>query len=359
MSEKTNLSLYPVLSRKKLLAAVVSSVMALTSVFIVTSPANAWFIFHKKQPGEGGFLSHLMRKKRTVAATQIGLVPGNPPALYWQPANKPKAALLCLHELGLYSGVFDDLGRRMSREGVAVYAIDLRGFGGWQEVKSSEGKMNLAKTLQDVKGSVEVIHNLNKDTPVFVLGEAMGGALALEAAARYPELIQGVVAAAPGGEHFDTLHNYMSVAGHMMTGPGKDSHMGQQLMTLATPKQELREALASDDMVRMDLTPQELMECQFFMYKTKKFARDIKDKPVLIVHGQKDGESKAIGSTTVYDDLSTKDKKLLMVENGDHYTFEDTKVNDNAIESTLAWIDQHLSKSPAVQMSTGKGGSQQ
>src|SRR5262249_10088048 len=149
------------------------------------------------------------REKRQVAASTVGLVPGNPPALYWKASGQPKAALLCLHELGLHSGVFDDLGKRMSAQGVAVYSIDLRGFGGWQERKEPEARMDLDKTLADVKGSVEIIHTLHAGIPVFVLGEAMGGALALQAAAQFPNLISGVISAAPGGDHFKTANNYM------------------------------------------------------------------------------------------------------------------------------------------------------
>jgi len=309
------------------------------------SPACAWWFFHKKKPGDAATTSQGKRKARPTKAVQVGLVPGNPPALYWKPSAEPRAALLCLHELGLYKGVFDDLGQRMSREGVAVYAIDLRGFGDWQEAKEADAKMDLSKTLADVKGSVEILHKLHPNIPVFVLGEAMGGALALEAAAKFPDLIQGTISAAPGGEHFNTASNYIKVTGHLMTARvNKDSGMSEELMQVATPKAELREALQSDEKVRLDLTPRELMACQFYMYKTKNMARQIKDTPVLIVHGEQDGESRPIGSTRVYERLATRDKKFLSIPDGDHYTFEDTKVSDLAMKGALSFIDEHLSK---------------
>jgi alpha-beta hydrolase superfamily lysophospholipase len=323
------------------------SVISIIAATYATSSqqASAWWVFHKKQPGEGGFFSHFKRKHRDISATQVGLVPGNPPALYWKPEAQPRAAVLCLHELGLYNGVFDDLGQRMSKQGIAVYAIDLRGFGGWQQVKGPEGRMSLDKTLSDVKGSVEVMHKLHPGIPVFILGEAMGGALALQAAATFPDLIQGAISSCPGGEHFKTMQHYAAVAGKLVAaGPHGDSGMSEELMSMATPKKELQEAYASDELVRMDLKPTELMDCQFFMYKAKQFARNIKNTPVLVVHGDKDGESRPEGSTHIYDKLATKDKKMLTVPDGDHYIFEDTKVSDKAMDTTLAWIDEHLSK---------------
>src|SRR5262249_4091879 len=202
---------------------------------------------------------------------------------YWKASGQPKAALLCLHELGLHSGVFDDLGKRMSAQGVAVYSIDLRGFGGWQEMKGPEAKMDLDKTLADVKGSVEYIRKLQSDIPVFVLGEAMGGALALQAAAQFPDLIAGVISAAPGGDHFKTAANYMTIGTRVATlRANKDSGYSETLMEMATPKEDLRESFKKDSDVRLDLTPRELMACQFFMYKTKKFAKQIKNTPVMI-----------------------------------------------------------------------------
>jgi alpha-beta hydrolase superfamily lysophospholipase len=80
------------------------------------------------------------------------------------------------------------------------------------------------------------------------------------------------------------------------------------------------------------------------MYKTKAMAKAIKEMPVLIVHGDKDGESKLIGSESVFKNLATKDKKFVRLPEGDHYTFEDTKVSDEAFSTALAFIDEHAPK---------------
>jgi alpha-beta hydrolase superfamily lysophospholipase len=320
--------------------AIVASISCVVCSIALPQPADAFWPFTRKN-ADGTTTGLFHRKKREVAATQVGLVPGNPPAMYWRPDATPKAAVLCLHELGMYSGVFDDLGKRMSKNNVATYAIDLRGFGGWQSMQSKEARMDLGKTLADVKGSVEIIRKLNPGIPVFILGEAMGGALALEAASEYPDLINGVISAAPGGEHYKTIDSYLTVAGGMMTGSKSAFGLGKDLMQVATPKEDLRKAFMEDEMVRLDLSPRELMACQFYMYKTKKMAKQIKEMPVMIVHGSKDGESRLIGSKSVYDNLATKDKEMVIVEDGDHYTFESVNVPDKVMNDTLSWIDKH------------------
>jgi alpha-beta hydrolase superfamily lysophospholipase len=309
-------------------------VMLSTTVTAATAPADAFWPFSKKQGKDA------KRKKRELQGKQVGLVPGNPPALYWS-ASKPRAVVLCLHELGLYNGVFDDMGKRLADKNVAVYAIDLRGFGGWREMDKKESKMDLVKTLADVKGSCEEIRKLHPDIPVFILGEAMGGALALEAASKYPTLINGIISAAPGGEHHKSVNNFVNVGVGMAVGSKHAFGLGEKLMDVATPKQALKEALSEDEMVRMDVTSNEMIACQFFMYKTRTMAKSIKDMPVLIVHGEKDGESKVIGSQAVYKNLATKNKKFVRLAEGDHYTFEDIKVSDDAFSTALAFIDEN------------------
>jgi alpha-beta hydrolase superfamily lysophospholipase len=326
---------------RSFLKPVTLALLPILLISLTPTPANAWWFLFKKKHKTGATSN---QKKREVAGVPVGLVPGNPPALYWKPDKTPRAAVLCLHELGFYNGVFDDLGKRLSAQGLATYAIDLRGFGGWTEIKSPDSKMDLDKTLEDVKGSVEVMHKLHPGIPVFVLGEAMGGALALKAAATFPELIQGAITAAPGGEHHKTMKNYMTIASKLaVAGPNNETSYGEDLLEIATPKKELQDAFREDPKVRLDLAPRELMDCQFFMYKTRQMARKIKNVPVLVVHGEKDGESKEIGSEKVYKNLATKDKEYLKVADGDHYTFEDVKVSDAAFNSTLSWIDKHIS----------------
>lgn len=327
--------------RKRIGLFTLALLMVATSLYYCPN-SEAFWPFTRKKSKQAEAAAEVKREKRAVAGAPVGLVPGNPPALYWTASGKPKAALLCLHELGLYNGVFDDLGKRMSAQGVAVYAIDLRGFGGWQEIKDPQSRMDLDKTLEDVKGSLKIIHKLHSAVPVFVLGEAMGGALALQAAAEFPQLVQGVISAAPGGEHFKTAANYMTIGSRVATlRANKDSGYGETLLSMATPKQELQEAFKKDASVRLDLTPRELMACQFFMYKTKKFAKQIKNTPVLIVHGEKDGESRPVGSERVYKHLATAKKEYASVADGDHYLFEDTKVSDKALNLALSWIDTH------------------
>jgi alpha-beta hydrolase superfamily lysophospholipase len=277
-------------------------------------------------------------------AQKVDLLPNQPPLLVWSPAAETtaKGVVLCMHELGMNASVFADLGRKMSSQGYIVYAMDERGFGGWEKVKGSEGRMNIDRIVGDIKEAAQALHKKHEGMPVFLLGEAMGGTLVLKAAANNPDLIQGTISSAPGGEHFNSGRNYMTVCKHLVTAPSKRFPMGKGLIASATPKQEQQNYFENEAKVRINLTPKELMACQFFMYKANNFAQQIKSSPVMIVQGKLDGETKPISAQHVYDHLATADKKLMMVADGDHFVYEGSHVNDGAMKDTLAWLDSHL-----------------
>jgi alpha-beta hydrolase superfamily lysophospholipase len=277
-------------------------------------------------------------------AQKSDLLPNQPPLLVWSPASTTtaKGVVLCLHELGMHSGVFADLGKRLADKGYIVYAMDERGFGGWEKMKGPNAGMNIDRILGDIKEAAQALHKKHEGMPLFLLGEAMGGTLVLKAAASNPELVQGTISSTPGGEHFNSGRNYMTVCKHLITAPSKRFPMGKGLIAAGTPEQDQQNYFQNEAKVRINLTPKELMACQFFMYKAKNFASQIKTTPVMIVQGNHDGETKPISSQHVYDSLATGDKKLMMVPDGDHFVYEGKHVNDGAMKETLAWLDSHL-----------------
>src|SRR5262249_7147389 len=124
------------------------------------------------------------------------------PCISWvDPAVPPRVALLCIHGLGLYSGSYQDFGRHLARGGIATFAIDVRGFGSWVTGKG-EKDIDFNSCLDDIKSAVASIHTAYPNLPVFLLGESMGGAIALRFAVQHPEMIDGLISSVPGGERF-------------------------------------------------------------------------------------------------------------------------------------------------------------
>jgi len=117
------------------------------------------------------------------------------PYRLWLP-KRPRAALLLLHGACDYSGAFDSIGAKLARAGFAVMAYDQRGFGATQSRGRWAGGERLA---QDVREAAEFFRTRTKPgVPLFVLGESMGGAVAIHAAALTDIDVAGLVLMAPG-----------------------------------------------------------------------------------------------------------------------------------------------------------------
>lgn len=116
------------------------------------------------------------------------------PGRMWQPVVRPKAVILALHGFGDYSRVFDQVGPWWAQEGIATYALDQRGFGKAPGYGLWPGADTMAV---DANAMLSVIRDKHPDTPVWLLGMSMGGAVALHAAARADAKADGLVLVAP------------------------------------------------------------------------------------------------------------------------------------------------------------------
>jgi acylglycerol lipase len=269
---------------------------------------------------------------------------GNAPCLRWIDSTMPpQAVILCIHGLGLHNGSYEDFGKRMSRLGYAVYAVDMRGFGSY---KDADGKkqVDFDGCLSDIKSTLKVLHRAHPNLPLFLLGESMGGAIALRATALYPDLVDGLISSVPSGERFKQGRSSLSVAMHLLEGPNKSFDVGTGVINQATVKPELKEAWANDPLNRMNLSPIELITFQKFMNQNHDIAPLIKDKPVLFVQGCNDKLVKPEGTVELFNELGTKDRKIQMIENGEHLIFEENQFSDAAIESLDNWIATRLAK---------------
>jgi acylglycerol lipase len=81
------------------------------------------------------------------------------------------------------------------RHGYDVLAYDQRGFGNAPHPGFWAGTNSLAADLED---AIEAVRAANSDRPVYVLGESMGGSVAMVAAAAMTHPPAGLILAPPG-----------------------------------------------------------------------------------------------------------------------------------------------------------------
>ena len=114
----------------------------------------------------------------------------------WLPEGPPSRVLLALHGFGdTARNAFQRPAPQFAAAGIAVYAYDQRGFGGAPHRGIWAGNEALKQDLATV---VELLQQRHPGVPIFVMGESMGGAVALAAgAAGLLPQIAGTVLVAP------------------------------------------------------------------------------------------------------------------------------------------------------------------
>ncbi len=98
------------------------------------------------------------------------------PLRRWLPAGAPRAAIVALHGFNDYAAAFERAGRFWAACGVATYAYDQRGFGAAPHPGIWPGARALA---EDAGTALRLIAARHPGTPVYLLGDSMGGAVAL------------------------------------------------------------------------------------------------------------------------------------------------------------------------------------
>ena len=120
----------------------------------------------------------------------------------WLPASDPpKAIVLALHGFNDYSKAFDKVpdapgvGPYLAARGIAVFAYDQRGFGASPRAGVWQGRDAM---VSDAKDFVALLRKSYPGVPVYLLGESMGGAVAIAAlAGAAPDFVDGAVLVAP------------------------------------------------------------------------------------------------------------------------------------------------------------------
>lgn len=103
------------------------------------------------------------------------------PFTAWWPDGKPRAVILALHGFNDYGIAFADPAVEWVRDGIATYAYDQRGFGRGPRRGLWPGTDTL---VADLETALALVQARYPNTPVYVLGESMGGSVIMVAAAQ-------------------------------------------------------------------------------------------------------------------------------------------------------------------------------
>lgn len=263
------------------------------------------------------------------------------PVISWRTtAAKPLAAILCIHGLGLENRAFGDTAKELNRRGYQVFALDVRGFGSWAQTKGVE-ELDYDQTIADIGNAVSIIKQRNNNIPVYVLGESMGGAIAIRAASHLGNKIDGMIASVPSAERFQQKKMTLQTTLHFLKDPKEPFDVGY-VAEMATSNQETRKKWEEDPNARLSMTPVELLEFAVFMRRTKPQAEKITELPVLMLQGLKDRLVKPQGTFDLFDAVKSPDKTILIIGTAEHLMFENPHPDKLLMDTVDSWLKEHI-----------------
>ena len=248
------------------------------------------------------------------------------------------AILLILHGLGAHSGWFIDMGNSLAAHGLTVYAMDHRGFGRSGGLAGDIDKYHTY--VEDIAFIVAQIRKRHPGTKLYVLGHSMGGIFTAHFAAKYDNMLDGVLFLNPWVQDTSKV-SLLTTLGILLGGLFKSKRYWQVAFGTdkMTTNSEAIQMLNADSFWRLKETASFLF--QIFMMRSAMLDR-AKHITIsaLVIQAENDKSIVPEASHKLYEALASKDKTWKTLPNYEHDSeFEqDRSLLDNTV---AAWVAEH------------------
>ncbi|MGQ0542404.1 MAG: lysophospholipase [Blastocatellia bacterium] len=255
----------------------------------------------------------------------------------WKPATTPRGVMILIHGFNAHSGYMEWPGEGFAANGLASYALDLRGRG------ESEGERfyveNFSDYLGDVDKLVGIARSENPGLPVYVLGHSAGGVIATSYVFEHQEEIAGLVCESfafdVGLPHLVqlALQGVSHLAPHLHVFSLNNADFSRNPDAVA--------AMNNDPLIAKESQPAETAS------EMLKAAERLKENmpnftvPVFIIHGTEDKATRPAGSQYFYDNAASTDKTLKLYEGYFHDLLNDVD-KEKVMADIQSWIDERI-----------------
>ena len=258
------------------------------------------------------------------------------PLRRWLPKGEPQIVILALHGLNDYSQAFALPAPRFTEAGVALYAYDQRGFGAGAHPGLWASGTRLA---QDAATAAKLLRQRHPSKPLFLLGESMGGAIAVVAVAESGAEVDGLILSAPAVWARSTQPWYQRaalwVAVRLFPGwsPG-----GEGLGRQASDNIEMLRGLSQDPLFLKRIRIDTLEGFVTLMDQAFAAAPRLKT-PLLLLYGEKDELVPPEPVEAFWQRLPRDaERTVALYPEGWHLLLRDLQA-DVVIEDVLAWTE--------------------
>jgi len=121
-------------------------------------------------------------------------------------------------------------------------------------------KISLHECVQDLKQFTARMRADYAKYPLFILGESMGGAIALRVVSEAPDVVDGLICSVPSGARHKTIGTALKVGTELLFDKTKPIEVGKPVVHQATGSESLRNEWLNDPSARLNLSAEELLQ---------------------------------------------------------------------------------------------------
>jgi acylglycerol lipase len=257
----------------------------------------------------------------------------------WLPDKSPKAVLLVVHGLAEHSGRYKNLVNYFVPKGYAVYALDHRGHGKSEGMRSYVDRFD--DYLTDLKIFFDRVRKEHKDTKIFLVGHSLGATIGVPYAIEHQQELAGLILSGPTLVATTTVSpTLIAIAGVVSALLPK---MGVTVLDASTISrdQAVVDAYVNDPLVFRGKIPARTGAELARMWKTLPEEMYKIKLPILIMQGTADQLANPESSKLLYERVSSKDKTLKLYDGFYHEIFNEPE-HKQVMADVEAWLKKHL-----------------
>jgi alpha-beta hydrolase superfamily lysophospholipase len=257
----------------------------------------------------------------------------------WLPDGSPKAVLLVAHGLAEHSGRYKNLVNYFVPKGYAVYALDYRGHGRSEGMRSYVDRFS--DYLADFKTFFDIVRKAHKDAKIFLVGHSLGATIAIPYAVEHQQELAGVITSGASLVASPTVSPVLiAIAGVLSALLPK---MGVTVLDASTISQDqaVVDAYVKDPLVFRGKIPARTGAELANMWKTLPEQMPEIKLPILIMHGSVDRLCDPAGSKLLYERVGSKDKTLKLYDGFYHEIYNEPE-HKKVMADVEAWLKKHL-----------------
>ena len=255
----------------------------------------------------------------------------------WHPQALAQAILVIVPGIGGHSGIFTNMVEYLIERNYSVYSFDLRGNG---KSPGQRGYINSwAELRADLKAFLNLVTNQEPSLPLFLIGQSMGGTIALDYVLREKPKLQGLILMSPGlGLGVSPWKLWLGqllshLWPHFALDTGIDLSAGSRL-----PEQVA--AFAQDPLRHSQGTARLATELLKTIAWIKAHGTELR-VPLLILHGGADRVTLPESSRLFWSSLTLADKERREYSGSYHELHNDLNYRE-VLADMEDWLNRHL-----------------